>query len=374
MHASQICSYYPKYSYLDSVLSLTGKNKLNLYIDLKGCMQALFQEWAVRYIIANSQDSNMMDTCIFASALEFISFHKQYAKKRNIDLNMYIFFEQGKSSYHKNIYSEYKSQRGIGDFFGLDDAKRELFYKVFNQNLVVIDKVCNKIPNVSVLRLEFLEADFIPWYLMNRVLDISDSANIIYSTDKDMLQCLMASNIFQYYRHYKSVKMLSYKDVFSHFLKEDLDLSAEWFCIVLAILGDAGDGFSGVRGIGNKRLTKILSQVISLCGSMQEVYENIEKKQSIFKQGYDVSDKNLRKVIENEEIIVRNLKLLSFRMLSDYIDGGYPLDTIERKRYINKCVAGDIKISNATVLFNALEKSGLTGLVTESTISNLFQK
>ena len=165
-NSSQICCYYPKYLYLDNVLSTTGKRKLNLFIDLKGCMQSLFQEWAIRYIVANSQDASMVDSSIFASILEFLAFHKQYAKKRDIELTTYLFYEHGKSSYHLNIFDKYKANRRVGDFFGLDEAQKDLFFKVLNRNLFVIKQVCSKLPNVNVISLDYLEADFIPWYLM----------------------------------------------------------------------------------------------------------------------------------------------------------------------------------------------------------------
>jgi hypothetical protein len=377
---SQLFSYYPKYEYLDSVLSASNRKKLNLYVDFKSCGQALFQEWGVRYILSQSDGTDVVDTSLFAAILEFVSFHKVYAKKRQIDLNIYFFMESGKSSYHLNIHKEYKAKRGISEFFGLDDAQRDRYYKILDKNYSVCDRVLNKVPNVYFIRLMYLEADFIPWYLMKEVLnkeDVDSAANIIYSTDKDMFQCLDGQNNFQFYRHYKNVKMLTHKDIYNQWLKIDFDMSnsAEWFPLILSIVGDSGDGFDGIGGIGPKRVVDIFEKLKVLCFySMNEVYSNIRNKQSIFNKNYlpNKDDKALQKVVQSEDIIIRNLKLSSYALLSEAVNGGYPTDMISKKNQITSIVNNQDKWKNPMILNSALNRSGLLGLVTESTLANLF--
>ena len=377
-NTSQIFSYYPKYEYLDNIISLSGRNRLNLYVDVKGCGQALFQEWAVKQILFQSDGSRTIDTSLFSAIMDFIGFHKLYAKKRQIELHMYMFMETGASKYHLDIYPGYKSNRKNGDFFGLDMEKKEFFFTILNKNYIVAEKVSNKIPNVSFIRLDHLEADFIPWYLMKHCLskeDVDSAINVIYSTDKDMLQCLDAPNIYQYYRHYKSVKMISQKDVFSHWLKTELEENnaSEWFPLSLAIIGDEGDGFKGIRGIGAKTFTKIFPYIKTICGSsMETVYSNISKKLSIFSKSYSVSNTSLKKILENEDIVIRNLKLASYKLLSDYVNGDYPTDVFEKRRKIQDIVNNQNKCSRAGVLYNALIKSGQSGIINEQTLINLF--
>jgi 5'-3' exonuclease len=378
--SSQFFAYYPKYEYLDNILSITGRKKLNLYIDVKGCAQSLFQEWAVRHILDHSKDSIMTDTSLFSSVLEFIQWHKLYAKKREIDLNFYFFMESGKSSYHLDVYKEYKAQRGVSDMFGLDLASRELFFKILDKNYNVINKVVNKLPNCNFIRLNFLEADFIPYYVMKHVLskdNVDDAANVIYSTDKDMLQCLDATNIFQFYHHYKSVKMLSYKDIYSHWPKIELEVNdpASWFPLVLSIIGDSSDGFKGVDGIGPVKFVNIFNEIKTLVGhSMTNVYNNIANKKPIFDQNYKVANNSLKLVLRDHDIIVRNLKLSSFKILSDVVNGGFPTDMIEKKKQILENTSTDqIKCTDAGVLINALNKNGLMGVVKESVIVGLFE-
>ncbi len=376
--ASQLFSYYPKYEYLDNVVSLTGRKKMNLYVDVKGCAQALFQEWAVTQIIFNTEGSRSIDTSLFSAIMDFIAFHKLYAKKRDIDLNIYFFMETGKSKYHLDVYEKYKSNRDTGDFFGLDLEKKELFKTVLDRNYIVTEKVANRIPNVYFIRLERTEADFIPWYLMKHSLnkdEVDAASNIIYSTDKDMLQCLDAPNMFQFYRHYKSIKMLSQKDIYSHWLKVDMEVPdpALWFPLALSIIGDDGDGFKGIKGIGAKTLSKIFDYVITLCGSsMEKVYENIAAGQPIFSKTYSPSNNALKKVIDGEDIIIRNLKLASYKLLSDYINGDYPTEVFKKKEQIRTVVENESKCSRAAIMHSALERVGQGGIISEKTMINLF--
>jgi len=371
-------SYYPKYEYLDNLVSLSGRKKLNLYIDVKGCAQALFQEWAVKHLIFNSDGSRTVDTSLFSAIMDFIGFHKLYAKKRQIDLKMYFFMESGKSKYHMDIYSEYKSNRVQGDFFGLDMEKKELFHNVLDKNYTVTEKVANRIPNVCFIRLDRLEADFIPWYLMKHLIpkeEVDSSINIIYSTDKDMLQCLDAPNIYQFYKHYKTVKMISQKDVLTHFLKEEItcDDQAEWFPLALSIIGDDGDGFKGIKGIGQKTLAKIFDYVKTLVGgSMDRVYDQVAKGQPIFSKTYSPSNTPLKKMIENEDIVIRNLKLASYKLLSDYVNGDYPTFVFEKKNQIKSLFVNDKKCTRPGVLYDALCKSGNQSIISEQTLINLF--
>jgi 5'-3' exonuclease len=206
--------------------------------------------------------------------------------------------------------------------------------------------------------------------------EFNNSAHIIYSADKDLTQCLHSDNIFQYYRHYRLTKMLSQKDIFKHVFKltiDEIESPAEWFCMALAIVGDAADGFKGINGIGPKRCISVLPQIMTLCGgSIDKVYQNIRDKKPLFDRSYVPNNNIVKKIIDGEDIIVRNMKLLSFELLSDFIDGGFPTYVNDRKQLMIDNMNNIKKVPNAMILYEALEKRGLTNILQEDTIRDLF--
>lgn len=375
---SQIFSYYPRYDYLDNVLAINNKKKLNLFIDVKGCATSLFQEWAVKIIVTNSQ-GNQIDTSLFSAVLQFIAYHKEYAVKRDIDLNIYFFMESGKSTYHLDIYKDYKANRKSTDLFGLDLPTKELFFKVLDTNYTVLERIVNKIPNCCFIRLKYLEADFVPYYLLKYGLkkeDVDNSVNIIYSNDKDMYQCLFEKNIYQFCRSYKHIKMVSHEDIYDNWIKVHIDSEkpASWFPLILAILGDSSDGFNGVFRIGPSKLKDCFEDIKGMCGnSMENVYYNIHHKLPIFQNPPSVPvTKNLNRIYQEQEVITRNVKLASYQLICDEMNEGYPAYMGERKHQIQTILENDVKIPSARVLYAALNRSGLMGILNDKTINDLF--
>lgn len=379
MSSGQVFSYYPKYQYLDNLISLSKRKRMKLYIDVKGCATAVFQQWVVQTILAQSKGSSIVDTSLFNGILEFIAYHKLYSKKRNIPIEMYFFMETGNSSYHVGIYPDYKAHRKDVDFFGLGEVEREYYLSILRKNYVVAEKVVNKIPDCYFIKLDYLEADFMPYYLMKYELDKNDvdsSINVIYSLDKDMYQCLDSANIYQFFRHYKNVKMLNQDNFMSSWFKlENYNVgnAAEWFPMVLAILGDDCDGVPGIKGIGGVTFREMFEELKTICNySMTSVYDNIKLDKSIFNREVKTESKAIKKILDNEASIVRNLKLVSYKLLIDSMLGGYPVDMITKKNQIHECVSNKDKWKNSVVLNEALNRSGLLGSINDITLNNLF--
>ncbi len=375
MSNAQLLNYYPKYEYLDSALSVTGKKELNLYVDLKGCTTSLYQEWAIRTIADQSTGVQVCDQSIFASILEFIAFHKVYARKRNIKLRVYIFMESGSSSYHRDIHSEYKKNRQ-SNFFGLDQTTMDTFFNVVKRNFHVAEKICNKLPDVYFIHLTALEADFIPHYLMNNVLSreaVDNSLNLIYSLDKDMLQCLTSENIAQYFRSYKKSTIIFNSDIVKHYFKKDdgIVIDPIWIPLILGIDGDASDNFKGVRGISLTTIYKHWGDIVKSVNTMNDVYKNIQQKTTIF-QDKTIQTKTMVSLYESEDVIVRNIKLSSYHLLIEHMINGYPTHMIDCKNHIDLILEKKIVIDQAFILKKAFEINGLLDVVTEQIIFNLF--
>lgn len=382
---SQFFSYYPKYEYLDKLLSLNPKKHLNLFIDVKGCSPALFSEWAVKYIIQDSKTSRHINMSYFAGVIEFIAWHILYCQKRDLTVDFHFFMEQGRSVYHTSIYKEYKSNRILSDFFGLDLQDQEYFKKVIDMNYNLLEYTINKIPHCSFYKIKYVEADFMPWYLLEYLIpkeEQLESINLIYTRDKDMLQCLKFPNTYQYYRAQwkETTSLVTPKSLLRHWAKLDenciIDRVAEWFPLFLSMLGDNGDSIPGIKGIGYKTIIKSINEIISVYGGdPDKMYDIVMNGKDVLSESFQYQKTvTSRKLFGNHQILQRNLKLISFRALSEWVNGGYPLQTVEVKKYIESIYNNKEKLKDYKVILNALNSKGLNDVVNEASLERCFSE
>lgn len=362
MHPSSLLSYYPTFSILDEIVSYGDYNTLNIYIDLKNTLQTTYMEHAIINIIESTQNGRFYDTSVFSSVISFLAFHKRYAMGRDIKINFYIFFESGQSYYHQNISKKYKVSRRIDDLYGLDNEKRELFFSVLQKNYTLIEKACNKIPNVRVIRLHHLEADFVPYYLITRkkVDTSSNIAHIIYSNDHDLLQCVM-ENVYVYQKIMSKVKrIVKSGEVMERELKKKNNLNDNIQPLALSIIGDPGDDVEGIKGIGPVTFLKCMHEVMKLIGSIDNLYDNVIQGNPIFNlSNLKIPNKNTQKIITEEQTtnkISNNLKLVSFELISRAVENPSSMEMSEKSKYIdNTMFSGNLQV-NAEPLKTSLSK------------------
>ena len=374
MHPSSLLSYYPNYQILDEITSYGNYKKLNIYMDLKNNLQSTYMEHAIVNIIESSKKSKFMDTSIFSSLISFLSFHKIYSMKRGVDINFFIFFESGQSYYHKNISKQYKISRQIDDLYGLERVDRELFFQVLQSNFKLIEQALNRMPDINVIRLPNLEADFIPYYLLTRGKVNTDGTvgHLIYSNDHDLMQCV-GKDSYIFSKSAKSKKIIKSGTVMSNYLKKENNIDDCYLPLAMAIIGDTGDDVVGIKGIGPSRFIEIFPQIISMTGDMNNIYDNVENKKPIFNNiPSSIVNKHLNAIINEEQInktITNNLKLVSFELISRALDNPSNTEMIDRRRLIENIV------TNKTVyplesMKNALDKLGV--FLEESSIDFLY--
>jgi hypothetical protein len=255
----------------------------------------------------------------------------------------YVFFETGQSNYHANISKKYKISRRIDDLYGLDKTDRDLFRTIFQSNLNMIESFCNRMPNIKVIRMRNLEADFIPYYLISRnLIPCKDkTANLIYSNDHDMFQCLNDKTYVFTKKMNKQKKILQKGEGMKEFLKDETKIPDEYIPLALSVIGDVGDDVYGIKGIGGKTFLKIFDELISFSGDMNEIYKNVSNNQPIFKE--TTSDQNLNKYTglvlqkeKDEKIVSTNLRLTSFELISRAIDEPPTTEFLEKRKHIEK--------------------------------------
>jgi 5'-3' exonuclease len=343
VHPSSILSYYPSYAILDEILSYSNYDTLNIYIDLKNNLQTLYMQHAIVNVVESSMKSRYIDTSIFSSIISFLSFHKMYAiRRKNLKINFFIFFETGVSYFHTNLCRKYKLNRKIDDLYGLEKEKRDLFFSIVQKNLQLTESACNKIPDIKVIRLQNLEADFIPHYLITRNLVNTkpNVAHVIYSNDHDMLQSVN-DNVYVFQKTMKGMKKIVKKgEIMKSYFKLETPFPDEYFPLAMAIVGDPGDCVDGVKGIGAKRLEEILEDVVKMTNGINNLYDNVIDSKPIFIQNMEKSqNKYINMIVEKEKsenLISRNLKLVGFEILSRFLDNPSTTEIVSKKKYINE--------------------------------------
>lgn len=364
MHPSSLLSYYPNYQILDEICNYGPYKTLNIFIDLKNNLQSTYMEHAIVNIVESTKKASGIDTSIFSSLIAFLSFHKIYGMKRGINTNFIIFFESGHSYYHKNISKQYKISRKIDDLYGLDKKDRELFFQVLHSNFQLIESACNKMPNLRVIRLPNLEADFVPYYSLTRnfVQRGNGVGNVVYSNDHDLQQCLM-DDVYIYSKSAKSKKILKQGKIMEMFLKKPNNIPDKYLPLAMAVIGDPGDDVIGVNGIGPATFLKIFDQLISMTGNLEQIYEKVENKKDLFDFiPSSISNKKLNDIVTAEvehKTVSNNLRLVSFELISRAIDNPISTELLEKRKIIEKNYQEDRHIPSAEVMKSALERNGV---------------
>ena len=371
---SSILSYYPTYSILDEVITSGNYDTLNFYFDIKNNLQSLYMQHTIVEIVENTLTSKFTDSSIFESIMQFLSFHKIYAANRNIKANFYIFMETGRSSYHLNVSKKYKISRRIDDLYGLDREKRDKFFEVVQKNLMLLDRAANRMPNIKVIRLQNLEADFVPYYLMTRKLVETDKnvGHIIYSNDHDMLQCLN-DHSYVYVKIPKIKKLVRKDQALKSYLKFETQFPDEYLPLIMAIIGDTGDNVDGIKGIGGKTAEKIIEEVVQLVGGIENLYQNVVKGKPIFQPDLTSHpNKYINTIVEKElkeKVISNNLKLVSFEVLSRFLDDPISTEMVEKRKVIENTLANN-EVVEIDVMREALGRNRI--YLIEDTLDNIY--
>jgi len=375
MHPSSLLSYYPTYAILDEIVSKNNYKKIYIYIDLKNNLQSTYMEHAIINILENSKKSAYIDTSVFSAVVSFLSFHKIYGLKRGLDIEFVIFFESGKSSYHLNIDKNYKISRKIDDLYGLDREDKEMFFKVLESNYQLIEKTFNRIPKIKVIRLPRLEADFIPYYLLSRGKVQYDESvvHIIYSNDHDLFQCV-TDHSYIFSKSGKHKKIISRGNVMKEFLKRDCDIPDSFLPLAMSVVGDVGDDVQGIKNVGPARFYQMFPELVKYTGNMGEIYNAVQKGEPIFKTIPEhIKNKYLKTVIEEEckiRTISKNLKLVSFELISRELDDPNSTEMLEKRKLIDKILNTNDEPVPCESLKKALEK--LQVYLEESSLDFLY--
>jgi 5'-3' exonuclease len=218
-------------------------------------------------------------------------------------------------------------------------------------------------PNITVINLLNLEADFIPYYLITRkFIDDTNGVNIIYSNDHDLLQCTN-ENTFVFAKSAKGKRIVKESEAMKDLLKRETNIEPKYVPLGLSIVGDTGDDVDGIKGIGPKRFLDIFEDLISTTGGIEKIYENIENFKPIFHTNLDGNlNKYTNDVISEEQktgLISTNLRLTSFELISRAVEDPINTEMLKRKKQIDNLFNSDKVIVDCQTIREALERNGV---------------
>ena len=363
MAYTHLLNFYPTYSILDDFTVRNGYNKLNIFMDLKNNLQGTYLEGPIQELVNESKARKFLSSGIFSSFLSFIAFHKKWSMLRDCEVNFYVFFESGDSYYHTNLLKTYKCRRKIDNLYNLNLDDRELFKKIMQANFSLIESAGSKLPNVNVIRLHHLEADFIPYYLISRNLVDNNACNVVYSCDHDMYQCTnISENVYVYSRFGKNKKIVKHGESIQQLIKRDCNLDPSVLPLLMAITGEDGDDVPGIKGVAYITAIKIANELgINDNIAMEQIYSKLINNKAILPDPDPKYTKATNHVLEQEKetrIISRNIKLVSFEYLSRVVDDPFDTNLLERRDKIRKVIT-EKTIANFDSLRTALFKVGV---------------
>jgi DNA polymerase-1 len=229
-----------------------------------------------------------------------------------------VFDGKGGSQRRRKIYPQYKSNRKpptrLNRQYDMTTDQEEV--ENMKYQLVSLIEILECLP-VTVFTLDNIEADDVIAYV-SELITANKGKSIIYSTDKDFLQ-MINDNVIVYNPVKK--KTFNIKTVV-----EDYGVHPDNFVFYRSLMGDKSDNISGIRGAGEKTLLKYIpelsdSELIDV-NFIADKYQNIKKKPKL-----------VQTILENKNIIDRNLQLMQLRDVNISIDSKmkivHKLDTVK---------------------------------------------
>lgn len=207
-----------------------------------------------------------------------------------------VFDGRGGSQRRREIFKEYKENRKsmtrLNRTYGFNSIEEEKKSQSWQLKLLV--KILEHLP-VTMMALDQVEADDIIAYLAE--LNYSrGNKTIILSTDKDFLQLVNDKTTV-----YNPVKKREYDE---QTVLDEYFIHPKNFLVYRSMDGDKSDGIPGVKGVGVKTLIKHFPRLLG---------SNLVTIEEIFKEAEQIDAKVCKSIVENEELIERNSKLMQLR-------------------------------------------------------------
>ena len=233
---------------------------------------------------------------------------------------VYVVFDgAGSANNRKNLLPEYKSGRNLQRI-----TNWEVFENHDEEDDAKIDQIVRiiqylKTLPVKTVSLDKVEADDIIAYLSGVLPKKKEDKVFIVSSDKDFLQLVNENTIV-----YRPMEKEFYTE---DTVREKFNMSPQNFIIYKTLMGDNSDKVKGVKGLGEKKLTKLFPELREKDLSLDDVYEICESK---FKEHVIYA-----RIIQDIDALEKNYKIMDLsNPMIDENDKNY-LDKVVESKNLN---------------------------------------
>jgi len=364
-------THYPRKEEITKLLENKKKTFLNYYVDVKGTLPKLFDEKFFKFLVNLSSDD--LHRIIVRSVNHFIKYFG-YLLNSAYDFNLFprifLFYETGESRYHKQIDTTYKSSRFEPQL--LTESEMIRAGEIRHLILQLVKGIANLIPNMFCIHWKYFEADVVPHYLLSNFskLRSDDNLNVIFSNDKDMFQTLKFPDTYQIVFRNKTRYIVDDSNAWKILIKKPEDNSdpipSRFIPFGLAVAGDDADCVSGVKGLGYIKLYRILQKHLERIKDLPDSKSLLNYFSTI-----KLSNKDEQKIVDNLDLIEKNLKLVDFEIIQENIPITIKTQTLsllreniekthsldELKKYLNELLKSDeIDLSPLKTHFQILSR------------------
>lgn len=333
----------PSYESLDLICN--GKDEVFIFVDFNNTIKGLYYPQMLELILNEVKLNNGQFPSILINEWMILQdYLETYAKSRNISkLHVVYFSEGGESYYHKNINKNYKKNRknalfqlppSVSNNFESYDSMNDIIRGFLVSSWKWIE-IFSKESNILAIRLENLDADFIPELLLRQFnIYRDDAVYLIFSSDGDMIQSLdIADNVFifdgnkiincdnwmnskQYLLPATKKRNEEQNDGSPVILDENKlpNITPDKIILFKAVVGDTSDCIPGIKGVGVKTFFKKFITLIPNEVRADDI-DSIEKICTEKREDNKICDKIACDLNTFRDMV----KLVSFKMLIQWL-------------------------------------------------------
>nr|DAE84703.1 MAG TPA: DNA polymerase I [Caudoviricetes sp.] len=367
----------PSYDILDSICK--QYKEIFFFVDFNNIIKGIYYPEMLSLILNEIQYNNGTYPSILINEwIQLQTYFEIYNQSRSSKYKIHTvyFSEGGQSYYHLNLHKNYKKRRKNA-LFALPSSVSNNYKSYDDINEVIRGfllsswrwiEILSSYSNILSIRLENLDADFIPELLL-RQFDIynDDACYIILSSDGDMVQTLdIADNIYIFDGNgiISDSNWLTSKKYLTDGIGDDVlvesignkdsdnYLTPDRIILYKALVGDTSDNIPGIKGVGNKAFFKNFVNLVPDDVRADDI-DAIKKIAVDNSYNNKVADK----IAHNMDTFSTMIRLVSFKHLICWLQ-----QNVQRYQKIKDIITSNIGALREPCNLTALKNNGANTL------------